>query len=94
MDRLTFRSPKNPDCPSAFGFRTVWIFLAPSGQNFHTGPAFGGKNVTDQSDQPDQLVSILSSNFSLNLPEMAPQHSEWADKSSYLLKQFSAVGEI
>ena len=47
MEILTFRSQKNPDCPSAYGFRTVWIFLAPSGQNFHTGPAFGGKNVTD-----------------------------------------------
>ena len=49
MDRLTFRSPKNPDCPSAFGFRTVWIFWAPSGQSIHTGPAFGGKNVTVKS---------------------------------------------
>ena len=39
--------PKNPDYTSAFGFRTVRIFWAPSGKNFQTNPAFGGKNVTN-----------------------------------------------
>jgi hypothetical protein len=46
---LTFRSPTNPDCLSAFVFRTVWIFRVPSGKNFKT---FDGKNVTDIKYKP------------------------------------------
>ena len=44
LEILFWRSPNNPDCPDAEGWRTVWIFWAPEGKNFQIRPNLGWKN--------------------------------------------------